>query len=66
MCFPKSQPKQEVASPTYATPEPVEVAEAPKSAKNTSKTKNSKRDISSLTINRPTSNIQSTGTGLSI
>lgn len=65
MCFSKPD-KPKAAAPTYAPPAPEEVAEAPKSVKKSKKNKTSKRDINSLTINRPTSNIQSTGTGLSI
>jgi len=63
MCF--STPDPPEVKPTFAPPEPSKVAE--KVAKKKAKKKESpKRGTGSLTISRPTSNIQSTGTGLSI
>lgn len=57
--------KPKAPPPVYAPPPPEEVAEKA-TTKPKAKKKAAKRNMSSLTISRPTSNIQSTGTGLSI
>ena len=65
MCAFSKPDKPEAPPPVYAPPPPEAVAEKAV-AKKKAKKKASKRNMASLTISRPTSNIQSTGTGLSI